>query len=184
MTKNQLSATYAPLAAWVRANWMRLSEGRPELRAMELARLIAMWPVHPRSPDSAKQLVYRFAQAGVFSIRIHQQTTLYSLAPYEEPAVPTPVPVAPPAPVVVPVAPPVQVVVPAAPRVPAVPVPVAQVPVPVPAVPVVQTEEAVMMNVLRQISTLMESAGLRKVVVEDGRMKYEKQIIVTRNFRL
>lgn len=41
-----------------------------------------------------------------------------------------------------------------------------------------------MMNVLRQISTLMQSAGLRKVVVEDGRMKYEKQILVTRNFRL
>lgn len=165
MTKNQLSATYAPLVAWIRANWMRLSEGRSELRAMELARLIAMWPVHPRSPDSAKQLVYRFSQAGVFSIRIHQENTLYSLAPYEEPAVPTPVPVAPPAPVVV--------VVPPKPA-----------PVPVPAVPVVQTEEAVMMNVLRQISTLMQSAGLRKVVVEDGRMKYEKQIIVTRNFRL
>lgn len=175
MTKNQLSATYAPLVAWIRANWMRLSEGRPELRAMELARLIAMWPVHPRSPDSAKQLVYRFSQAGVFSIRIHQENTLYSLAPYEEPAVPTPVPAAPPAQVVVPVAPPAPVVVVVPPK---------PAPVPVPAVPVVQTEEAVMMNVLRQISTLMQSAGLRKVVVEDGRMKYEKQILVTRNFRL
>lgn len=176
-----MNETHTQLVEWIRANWEQRTKGQKELRPMELARFIASWPVHPRSADSAKQLVYRFTKDGVFKLRYVDGTALYSLAPFTP--VPVPHVLVQPAPAAAPRTP---VVPPAVAPAVAAAAPVAPV-VAAPVAPVVATKVAEadpMMHTLMQISMLMQAAGLRKVVVEDGNLKYERQVVIKRSFRL
>jgi hypothetical protein len=166
------------LARWLQDTWATafLPERYPHgARTMELARHIGTWPENPLPPTSAKQTIYRLLKLGLLKVEVQQGQSYFSCA--SAPAAPvlaTPM-LATPVPVAAPVAAPV-------------PVPVA-VPVPVPVAPPASLPElgdgdAALSELLRLVSALMEKHQLQRITIEDGRMEYEKRVMITRSFRL
>lgn len=154
------------LIEWLAAGWP--TSGEP-LRLSQLSRLIAQWQVHPRSVDSAKQVAYRL-MASKYIVQA-DGVPGYVLSPSALALLPAKAPSKPKAPPA------------AVPAVPPAVVPAAESAAPADT-SVPDSEDAALFAALREVTRLMAALKLKRITVEGGRMEYEKEVVVTRSFRL